>query len=367
MLSVAPQIARRINDRVALDLLLERGQMTRSDMRAVTGMSQPSTLELFDRLLADDLIETAGSVSGRRGPQALTYRINPRRALVAVARVDSRETVAATSDLGGRLVGPSVAEPARPELSAAERVNAVIRGALSASGLDLSAIHSVALATPGVIHPSSGDVTYIADHPEWASLRVDLEAELGVGVYLENRVKLLGLAELRHRQERDFVLVSIGPAGIASAVILDGRLLRGANGAAGEIAYLPVGAEPVRLEAGNHASGGLFDLMARSGWAERGAPSDDLVEAIGQALGAVCAVVDPAMIVTAGPWGLLGGAPLAEALERHLRRSWPMPIRVAPTAVTGDAILEGATVAAIERAHNDLWGPQTALTRGTRA
>lgn len=85
MLSVAPQITHQVNDRVALDLLLERGQMTRSDMRAVTGMSQPSTLELFDRLLADDLIETAGSVSGRRGPQALTYRINPRRALVAVA------------------------------------------------------------------------------------------------------------------------------------------------------------------------------------------------------------------------------------------------------------------------------------------
>lgn len=366
MQSVAPQIARRINDRVAMDLLLERGQMTRSEMRAATGMSQPSTLELFDRLLAEELIQLAGSVTGRRGPQALTYRVNARRALIAVARVDSRETVAGISDLTGSLVGKTIALTADPARTAAQRVATAIRAVLRAENLDPRGIHSAVVATPGVIDPTSRQVTYIADHPEWASLRSELEGDIGLRVHLENRVKLLGLAELRDSpapRDENFVLVSIGPAGIAAAVIVDGKLLRGANGAAGEIAYLPVGTEPVVLEPGNRARGGLFDVMTQSDWSQASGPPQNLVEAIGRAIGSVCSVVDPQRIVLAGPWGQLGGTELATALENHLRSSWPLPTRVCPSVVTGDPILKGAAVAGMELAHGDLWGPTTGLTR----
>lgn len=366
--SVAPQIARRINDRVAMDLLVERGAMTRADMRAATGMSQPSTLELFDRLMTEDLIEEAGAVSGRRGPQARLYRVNARRAAVAVVRVDQRETVAAVADLAGSLHQATVARAPRSGQGPAHELADCIRRALRGADRDLSAVHGVVVGTPGVIDPSTADVAYIDGLPAWrGAVRAEVEEALGIPVRLENQVKLLGLAELRatgpSAPGTDFVLVSLGPAGMAAALVLAGVLRRGAHGAAGEIAYLPLGSGAVRLESGNRARGGLLDVMAQGRWSSLTSWADLPVDAIVQAISAICAVVDPGQVVLAGPWGREGGPTLARTVQDALADHWPMPVTVVPTAVAGDAVLKGAAASGLERLRDELWGPTTTLTR----
>ena len=73
-------------------------------------------------------------------------------------------------------------------------------------------------------------------------LRLKLSEALGVPVALENDVNAAALGELWHGRasgHRTFALVAIG-TGIGMGVIADGALLRGARGAAGEIAYLPI-------------------------------------------------------------------------------------------------------------------------------
>ena len=59
---------------------------------------------------------------------------------------------------------------------------------------------------------------------------------------VENETNLAALAEQRLGVARDrdsFVLLWLG-AGVGAAVVLDGRLRRGASGGAGEIGFLPV-------------------------------------------------------------------------------------------------------------------------------
>jgi DNA-binding MarR family transcriptional regulator len=46
-----------INDRVAFDLLLGQGPLTRTELRALTGLSRPTVSDLVERLRADGLIE----------------------------------------------------------------------------------------------------------------------------------------------------------------------------------------------------------------------------------------------------------------------------------------------------------------------
>lgn len=52
---------------------------------------------------------------------------------------------------------------------------------------------------------------------------------------------------------RNLVVISIG-TGVGAGIIIDGHILRGATGAAGEIAYLPLGADPTTPNARRRGS-----------------------------------------------------------------------------------------------------------------
>src|SRR5690348_2371580 len=72
-----PRLLRTINDRAALEFLLEHGPLTRTRLGALTGLSKPTASQMIDRLLAAELVRTAGTASGGPGPSALLYAVNP--------------------------------------------------------------------------------------------------------------------------------------------------------------------------------------------------------------------------------------------------------------------------------------------------
>lgn len=68
MKTATPQMARAINDRLALDLLLEHGTLTAPQLRALTGLSRPTVSDLVERLRVNGLITVVGeSGEDRRG------------------------------------------------------------------------------------------------------------------------------------------------------------------------------------------------------------------------------------------------------------------------------------------------------------
>lgn len=100
-------------------------------------------------------------------------------------------------------------------------------------------------------------------------LAEELEAALGHPVLLENDVNVAAVGELHEgvgREADDFVFVAVG-TGIGMGVVVGGSLVRGATGAAGEIGYLPVGADP--FDAAHHRRGSLEERVAGHTLAER--------------------------------------------------------------------------------------------------
>lgn len=89
-----------------------------------------------------------------------------------------------------------------------------------------------------------------------------LAALLGHPVVIENDVNVSAVGELvagLGRGLTDFVFISVG-TGIGMGVIANGVLLRGARGAAGEIGFLPLGADP--LDPAHHVRGALEEVTA---------------------------------------------------------------------------------------------------------
>jgi predicted NBD/HSP70 family sugar kinase len=272
---------------------------------------------------------------------------------------------AAVADITGAVRGQATATRGSDDLIA--DVRGALRAALRQASVPAGGLRSVVIGTPGVVDPATGDVDLAVDVPAWhPGLPAALRERLQCPVTVENDVNLAALAEQsrgRATDVSDFVLLWIG-RGLGLAVVLGGRLHRGASGGAGEIGYLPVpgaplpalvtepratafqslvSAEAVLALAATH---GLVEPTASDAVAAAVATDHPLVDELGErlavGLAAICVVLDPSLVVLSGDVGRAGGSALASRIERAVPRIAPAHPTVVVSSVPGNAVLAGA-------------------------
>ncbi|MEU8680529.1 ROK family transcriptional regulator [Streptomyces sp. NPDC048611] len=283
--TASPATARLINDRLALQLLQSEGPLTAGQLKSLTGLSRPTVADLVERLQQAGLIAVVGeSGAQRRGPNARLYGIVADRAHLVGLDLRTHSVTVAVADLLGRVraehtvpIGPEAA----PDTAVATAL-AAVDTALAAAGAHPP--HTIAVGAPGLVDPATGRLGAADWMSPWHDGLVGaLRARTGVPVLLENEVNLAAIAEQRGGAARDrdtFVLLWLGH-GTGAAVVLDGRLRRGASGGTGEIGFLPVpgtGALPsaTGCDGGFHALAGSAAICALA--AEHGVPSAAVTE-----------------------------------------------------------------------------------------
>ncbi|MFJ2780998.1 ROK family transcriptional regulator [Kitasatospora sp. NPDC087315] len=413
--TATPSTARAINDRLALNLLLEQGPLTATELRGLTGLSRPTVADLLERLQRTGLVAVVGERGEqRRGPNARLYALVASRAHIAAIDVRSVGVSLVVADLAGRtlagaelpvgrrsggcdddgdLDGGSDGDPGdgsdggEPDRAVAARI---VRALLdTARRVGVERLHTVAVGAPGLVDPATGRLNSTGSLPGWhAELLAALRELPDTDVILENEVNLAGRAEYRVGAARDrdtFVLLWLGHS-VGAAVILDGRLRRGASGGTGEICFLPVpgtGGLPTATvsKGGFHSLAGsaaICDLARAHGLPAgpaRDAPAaeaavraalaagehgaaflDELAARIAVGAAAVCVVLDPGCVVLGGEIGRAGGAELAGRVERRLAELSPLRTEVRPGTAGGGAILSGAVLTAGDALRRDLFG-----------
>lgn len=127
------------------------------------------------------------------------------------------------------------------------QIGALARDMVSDAG-DGSDLAFCQLGSPGVLDRVSGSIKLAPNIPGLDSVDVvgALKRELGCGIGVENDVAVAMFGEHcvgSARGIRNAAFVSLG-TGIGCGILAEGRILRGAGGGAGEIAYLPFGGDP---------------------------------------------------------------------------------------------------------------------------
>jgi len=100
-----PRLLRAINDRAALELLLERGPLTRAQLGELTGLSKVTASQLVERLEERGLVARVGEQAGGRGPNAQLYAVVPASGFVVGVEIGPEHAVAACADITGNVVG----------------------------------------------------------------------------------------------------------------------------------------------------------------------------------------------------------------------------------------------------------------------
>ncbi|MGW5054335.1 ROK family protein [Actinokineospora sp. NPDC004072] len=359
-----PGTLRTLNDQAVLELLLDRGPLTRPEIAAATGLSKPTVSQVLTRL--NGIVTADGPRTGLPGRTAEVYRVDPTAATAAAVDVTPRRIAARVVRATGEVVGEyRLPTPGRQGGDVVER----LRTAITNAGAAPEALDHVVIGVPGAVNPRTGKLAFAAHLPGWHQphLLDWLTDGLGADIAVENDVNLAAEAERAATGERDFALYW-GAEGIGTALVLDGRLHRGAGGGAGEIGYLPVPGAPTARDTGRTSVHGLQSiaggaaigrlLHTRNPAAAMRSASDGAIDEIAHriALGiaAVVAVVDPGVVVLSGHVVLAGGERLRARVERALHAlTLPQP-PVRGTAVCDDPVLAGAVVLARAKTRDTL-------------
>jgi predicted NBD/HSP70 family sugar kinase len=361
-----------MNDRAALDLLLEYGPLSRTRLGELTGLSKPTASQLLTRLERAGLVVATGVTEGGPGRNAQLYAVNPVSAYVAALDVTPTRIVAAVADVTGRVVGQSELRTRRGTgVTAVEHVATALDDALAAAPqLGRADLDRVVIGTPGAFDPATGRLRYARHLPGWhdPDMLERISEAVGLPVAGENDVNLAAVAERevgRAAGVDDFVLLW-ADEGLGAAIVIDGRLHGGATGGAGEVGFLPLPGTPVVRHVGRSNAGGFQELaggrqvlaLARSLGLRAGSPQaavaraltapgpgDRLLQQLGErlalGLASLVAVLDPALIVLAGGVLSAGGERLADIVRTELADLTVARPPVELTAVPHDPVLTG--------------------------
>jgi len=374
-LAGSSRLLRAMNEIAALSHLLERGELTRADLRELTGLSKPTISEAVRRLTDAGLVVVVGHVSAGPGPNAEVYAANPAAAYVIAVSVRdtfmgySPSLAAALCDVSGtvraRLESPvdfEHTDPVDAVVGMVERLRAEV---------DVAGVGYVQIGVAGAYDPKTGIIHHV-DVPGWErpGLVAALAERIGLRVEVDNDVNLAAAAERRRGVAGDsdgFALLWLGE-GLGLAIDLGGTLLRGARGGAGEIGYMPlynldgerradlqdlIGGQAVLDLAAEHHLAGVTPAEAVAAAAADGPNGERflaaLAERIAVGLAAVVAVLDPPLVVLGGQIAQAGGIPLRDAVREAMAANAPLETSVEITAVTDDPVLLGGLDAGLSQ------------------
>jgi predicted NBD/HSP70 family sugar kinase len=378
-------LLRAINERTVLECIRQIGPASRAQIARVSGVSKPTVSQALSVLEKARLVREAGRSSGGKGPTAVLYELNPSAGHVVGIDVGREGVRAAVTDLAGTIAARTD-EPAR--LSSAKvliaQLGRVARDVATDAGLRWRDVTVACIGSPGVFADDEYHPTLAYNLPGWsrAGLLDAVRAELGTHVLFENDVNLGALGERRFglgRGVEDFVYLHVG-TGVGMGIVIDGQVYRGANGAAGEVGYLPlaisdphdrdyrrrgplesaIGAASVvksARDAGLRRSGLTAEQVvdaARRGDARAQGVVRELGARIGLALAAIVSVLDPALVILGGGIGRNGDL-LLEPIQSELASLAPVHPSVVVSQLGEDAELLGAVSMALGVAQERLF------------
>ncbi|MFD7319728.1 ROK family protein [Streptomyces sp. NPDC059875] len=386
---------RRHNLSLVLRTVHEAGETTRAAVAARVGLTRAAVSSLVEHLLEQGfLVESGKTFSGQAGrpgtvlkaadtgPAGLGVEINVDYVSVCVVDLAGTDRLRSTERLDGRTAG------AAEVLGRAARIAARVLERAEERELHPTGVRLAlpGLVSAGTVHqaPNLGWNRVEADRIFAAALTALRPGRPELPVASDNEANVAALAELWFGalgDVRSFLHLT-GEIGVGGAIVVNGELLRGAHGFAGEIGHMAVDADGPLCRCGSRGCleqyAGQSALLRAAGLEEEGvAGAADPGEAsgveelarraeagepravaaveeggrmLGLALSGAVNLLDPEVVVLGGIYPRLmprlGPAVDAELARRVVSGLWtPSAGRLRPASTSADAARGAAAVA----------------------
>lgn len=358
--------------------------MHRAELARHLQTSRATITNTVTSLLEQGMVEPAGTsgpleLSEGKAPLKEKLVLARRAGIIGAVIHQDDSTIVGLGELDGRVIS-TTSRQCPPDSGGRERIDSALtalRGLLEELPAPRPHLHGVHVAPNTLMNRHTGEVLGGGASSRWGgiNLRHEYEDALGITVVLENIARHAAYAQYRALPApppRNVLHVSLS-FGIALGQVLDGRIISGAHGGAGELGHVSIdtngpicpcsnrgclvryasaeeildecrivtGTDLTLDEAIDLALGGddrMVSIFSRAG------------AAVGMALNAACNLLDPDLILIGGRLSRAGDIiidPLRDALFRSALPLFGHGLRIEQAAELTDQDLVGASLRAM--------------------
>ncbi len=376
------------NRQRVMEILRMQSQVSQADIARATGLSRTTVSSLIAELKDAGLVLDADPTprQGRGGRPGVQLVLRDPSLVVAGIDFGHSHVGVAVADLGHNLLAErrfelDVNRQAVQALDAAARLFAEV---LSRAGMDRRSVLRAGIGIPGPVDRARGTAGSSTILPGWVGLSIasEMGERLGVPVEIENDANLGALAELTWGAGRDcsnFAYVKAA-TGIGAGIVIEGRLLHGVTGTAGEIGHTTldeagrlcycgnrgcletVASGPAIVELVGAVNGGLLTLTQIVELASKGdlrcrRAVADAGREIGVSVAGLCNLINPERVIVGGLLSRAGEVllrPMRESIRRHAVQAAAETVDVRAAVFVERAELLGAVALALQGSHDRL-------------
>ncbi len=366
-----------------LQLIREADGTTRADLSAVTGLARSTIAQRLEQLRSQGLLRELGESDSTGGRPPMMLAFNEDAGVVLAADLGATHSRLAVTNLGGTVLAEdsgdmAIASGPEAVLDWADGRFHRLLGEIGRADAD---VRGIGIGVPGPVEHATGRPRNPPIMPGWDGYPVPerFADRYRVPVLVDNDVNIMALGEhWNNWRDVDHLLFIKVATGIGCGIVVDGRIHRGAEGAAGDIGHIRVaadGAEAITCSCGNVGclealAGGAAMArrltedgveaadsravveLARAGEAAAVQLVRDSGRLIGEVLAASVNLYNPSVIVIGGDVAQAHEQLLAGVREVVYQRSLPLAtrhLRVVRSQLADRAGVIGAAVMVIER------------------
>ena len=262
------ETARDINRRTVLNLVRRLQPISRAALARRSGMQRSTVSSIIEQLIAHRWVLEGAGDQLPRGRKPTFLHLNSDRASIIGIDIQPVVTTLAIASMDSRFL---MQERISTGVDPAEFIARLGRRAVELMrAYPKHSFEGIGVSLPGRIDTSSHRLIF-APNLGWRDLDVKtpLEKATGLPVQLENAANACALAEQWSGRNCDGVsnLVVVAVSyGIGVGMIINGQLLRGSTGAAGEFSHVPILGDGPVCRCGNS---GCWEMLASNTAAER--------------------------------------------------------------------------------------------------
>lgn len=239
-----------INISIVFNYLKRHGPTYRAEIARHLKLSAPAVSRAVEQLMEQGYVIESGTATTESGKRVTQLSINARKGAVVAIDLLKGESKFGMYDFMGELIftrkGRLFGESSDLGGDLVAEMEGFFRDAskeVARKGSDelMPPIKAICLGIPAAVDGDTGTVTGASLYQSLSSvnLKEALQSRFEVTCFIENDVKLAAFAENRlgqGKRHRNLVYIDIND-GIGAGIILDNRIVRGADGLAGEIGY----------------------------------------------------------------------------------------------------------------------------------
>ncbi len=224
-----------------------RHQAVRSELAGLFDVSAATISRSAGVLLSKKLILETGATRSARGRRPALLQVNPELAHVAGIEIDRDRITAVITDMAGNLMGRGAiaACALNPVRRTLRDCRTAVRTACADAGPRPADLARIGVGHTGTLDVENGLCLDWEGVPHWRRVNLlnALRETFGMEITLDDRARAVALAQHllwpENRRHRSAIYVQIG-TGIGAGIFVDGRMLRGATLAGGEIGHIVI-------------------------------------------------------------------------------------------------------------------------------